>query len=161
MSETVVTVEREIAAPPEQVWAMVSDVTRMGEWSPEATGARWLKDASGPEVGARFKGRNQRGWRRWSTVAQVTEAEPGKAFAFDVFAGPLKVATWSYRFETTPTGCRVEESWKDNRSGPVLKVGGLLASGVSDRETHNREGMEETLANLAEAAEAESSRSGA
>ena len=153
MSETVVTVEREVAAPAEKVWAMVSDVTRMGEWSPEATGARWLKGATGPEVGARFKGKNQRGWRRWSTVSEVTEADPGKAFVFDVFAGPLKVATWSYRFEPTADGCKIQESWRDNRSGPVLKVCGLLASGVSDRATHNRAGMEETLANLAEAAE--------
>ena len=153
MSETVVTVEREVKAPAERVWAMVSDVTRMGEWSPEATGARWRGDATGPKVGARFSGRNRRGWRRWSTVGKVTESEPGKAFAFDVFAGPLKVATWAYRFEPTADGCRVQESWRDNRSGPWLKWGGVLASGVSDRETHNRAGMEQTLENLAAAAE--------
>lgn len=153
MDETVVTVEREMKAPADEVWAMVSDLPRMGEWSPENSGAKWTKGATGPTVGAHFRGRNRKGWRRWSTTGKVTEAEPGKAFAFDVFAGPLKVATWSYRFEPTADGCRVQESWKDNRTGPWLKWGGLLASGVSDRATHNRAGMEETLENLAAAAE--------
>ena len=36
-----------VAAPPEVVWATVSDVTRMGEWSPEATGATWKGDGGG------------------------------------------------------------------------------------------------------------------
>ena len=50
MAETIVTVERDMAAPAEQVWSMISDVTRMGEWSPEAVGADWLGDATGPAV---------------------------------------------------------------------------------------------------------------
>jgi uncharacterized protein YndB with AHSA1/START domain len=154
MSETLVTVQREMAAAPDEVWAMVSDVTRMGEWSPEATGARWLKGATGPAVGARFAGKNRRGARRWSTVGEVVEAEPGKAFAFDVYAGPFKVARWRYAFEPTATGCRVEESWEDKRKGSLMGVLGKLASGVGDRATHNRAGMEETLDNLAAAAEA-------
>jgi uncharacterized protein YndB with AHSA1/START domain len=153
MDESTVTVERDIAAPADEVWAMVSDLPRMGEWSPENSGAKWTKGATGPAVGASFRGRNRAGWRRWSTTGKVVECEPGKAFAFDIFAGPLKVATWSYRFELTAEGCRVAESWRDNRTGPWLKVGGRLASGVSDRATHNRAGMEETLANLAAAAE--------
>ncbi|MDX1605235.1 MAG: SRPBCC family protein, partial [Candidatus Competibacterales bacterium] len=49
-------VSRDIAAPAEEVWNLVADVTRMGEWSPEATGAKWRKDASGPTVGASFQG---------------------------------------------------------------------------------------------------------
>ena len=62
-----VSVSREIAAPAEQVWAMVSDVTRMGEWSPEAEGATWLGDASGAAPGARFRGTNRHGTKTWST----------------------------------------------------------------------------------------------
>ena len=153
MGETTVTVEREIEAPAEEVWAMVSDVSRMGEWSPEATGAKWLKGATGPAVGARFTGRNQAGWRRWSTAGEVVECEPGRCFAFDVSAGPFKVATWSYRFEPTATGCKVTEQWDDRRTGSLMAILGKLASGVGDRATHNRAGMEETLANLAKAAE--------
>lgn len=147
------TVEREIAAPAEEVWAMVSDLTRMGEWSPEATGAKWLKGATGPAVGVRFASRNRAGWRRWSTVGEIVECEPGKAFAFDVSAGPFKVARWSYRFEPTATGCKVVEQWDDHRGGQLMAVVGKVASGVGDRASHNREGMEQTLANLAAAAE--------
>jgi uncharacterized protein YndB with AHSA1/START domain len=152
MAETIVTVERDVAAPPETVWTLISDVTRMGEWSPEATGATWLGDAAGPAVGARFRGHNRQGWRRWSTTGEVVEAEPGRAFAFDVVAGPLTVARWGYRFEPTETGCRVSERWEDKR-GAVIKVLGRLATGVADRSDHNRQGMETTLANLAQAAE--------
>jgi uncharacterized protein YndB with AHSA1/START domain len=146
-----VSVEREVAAPPDTVWSMVSDVTRMGEWSPEAVGGRWLGGATGPAVGAKFRGKNQRGWRRWSTTAEVVECEPGRAFAFDVSTGPLKVARWGYRIEPTPSGCTVEERWEDHR-GALIKGVGRLATGVSDRATHNRESMAETLDNLAQAA---------
>ena len=58
---TDVEVERTIAAAPEKLWALVSDVTRMGEWSPETVGCEWVGDPKEPVIGARFKGRNQRG----------------------------------------------------------------------------------------------------
>jgi uncharacterized protein YndB with AHSA1/START domain len=154
MPKAVVTVEREVAAPAEKVWAMVSDLTRMGEWSPENTGSKWLKGATGPAVGVRFKGKNQQGWRRWSTAGKVIECEPGRKFAFDVFAAGFNVARWTYRIEPTEGGCKVEETWEDKRSMGVMNVIGHLASGVGDRESYNRQGMEETLANLAKAAEA-------
>ena len=146
-----VSVEREIAAPPEQVWPLVAEVTRMGEWSPETVKCEWTGGSTGPEVGATFRGSNRVGRRRWSTTCTVAEAEPGKVFAFEVAAGPLKVARWEYRFEPTSTGCKVTETWTDHR-GRFLKLTGTLASGVSDRATHNRAGMEQTLDRLAEAA---------
>ncbi len=65
-------------APPDDVWALVADVTRMGEWSPENKGAEWLDGATGPAVGARFKGRNQRGKSRWSTKCEITASRPGE-----------------------------------------------------------------------------------
>ncbi|HYF47162.1 MAG TPA: SRPBCC family protein [Acidimicrobiales bacterium] len=150
--ETVVTVSREIEAPAEEVWAMVSDISRMGEWSPEATGGKWLKGADGPAVGARFRGRNQRGWRRWSTTAEVVECEPGRSFAFDIHVGPFTVARWSYRFEPTAQGCRVTEVWEDKRQA-FMHALGRVATGVSDRATHNRQGMEQTLERVAAAVE--------
>ncbi len=153
--------EREIAAPADEVWAMVSDVTRMGEWSPENVGGEWRGGATGPAVGAKFKGKNQSGWRRWSTTAEVVECEPGRGFAFDVTSvGGLKVARWGYRFEPTASGCTVEERWEDHRAG-VMKQLGKLATGVTDRGEHNREGMAATLDRLAEAAESAPSASGA
>jgi hypothetical protein len=131
---------------------MVSDVTRMGEWSPENQGGEWLGGATGPQPGAKFKAKNRVGKRSWSTVATVVDAEPGRRFSFRVSAGPVKVSDWSYTFEPTPSGCRVTESWTDLRPGwfkPIARLG----TGVADRTTHNRIGMEQTLERLAEAAE--------
>ena len=152
-SQDHVTVERTVAAPPEDVWSLISDVTRMGEWSPETTSCEWIKGATGPAEGARFRGRNQSGRRRWSTECVITDAEPGRTFAFEVVVGPIDVAAWAYRIEPAPEGCRVEESWTDRR-GRLMKKLGALASGVSDRAGHNRRTMEQTLERLAAAAEA-------
>lgn len=76
--------ERTVQAPPERVWELVSDITRAGEWSPEATGGRWRGDATGPAVGARFTGGNRHGRIRWSTHCRVTECEPPHRFTFVV-----------------------------------------------------------------------------
>jgi uncharacterized protein YndB with AHSA1/START domain len=145
-------VSREIAAPADDVYAMVADVTRMGEWSPENEGGSWLGGASSAAPGARFRAANRAGSKSWKTVAKVVDAEPGRRFAFCVTFGGLKVAVWSYDLEPTANGCLVTEAWTDLRPGwfkPISKLG----TGVSDRETHNRAGMKQTLARLAAAAE--------
>jgi uncharacterized protein YndB with AHSA1/START domain len=148
---TTVQVKRSIAAPADIVFALVSDVTRMGEWSPEATGGVWKK-ASGPAVGARFTGRNRRGKRTWSTTCRITDYDPPNRFAFQVTSGPLSVAWWRYDILPTETGCDVTETWTDTR-GATVKFLGRIVSGVGDREAHNRAGMETTLAGLAAVAE--------
>ncbi len=152
MSEDV-KVERTIAAAPEKVWAMVSDVTRMGEWSPETVGCEWIGDRKEPAVGARFKGNNENGKRKWSTVCTVVEASPGESFAFDVKAGPFNIARWAYRFEAANDGCRLTESWTDRRP-KLIEIISKPVMGVSDRGAHNRETMQATLDRLAAAAEA-------
>jgi Polyketide cyclase / dehydrase and lipid transport len=144
-----VSVQRDIAASSDELWARVSDVTRMGELSPESAGGQWIGGATGPAVGARFKGKNQNGKKRWSTVAKITDCEPGRVFAFEVSSGPLKVARWEYRFEPTDTGTTVTETWIDQR-GRIVTVLGKPVSGVADRASHNRTTMEATLAALAE-----------
>ncbi len=151
MSE--VSVEREIAAAPEDVWELISDVTRMGDWSPECTGGTWLGDASGPAVGARFRGTNKAGWRRWWTTATVTEADPGKSFVFKVASGPMPIATWGYQIAPTDGGCRVTESFVDRRSNLAIRLSPMV-SGIHDRDDHNQRSMETTLERLAAAAEA-------
>lgn len=146
-----VSVTREVGASCESLWAMVSDVTRMGEWSPENEGATWMKGATGPAVGARFQGKNRNGTKTWKTVAVVTKAETGRAFEFDVVAGPFKIARWGYAFE--PAGddtCVVTETWTDLRGALITKIGKPI-SGVADRAEHNRAGMVTTLDNLAAA----------
>ena len=154
-NSTTMTAGTSIEASPAVLYDMVSDVTRMGEWSPENVGCRWIGGATGPAVGAQFKGKNQRGWRRWSTVNEVVEAQPGQAFAFRTSSFGLLVALWRYQFDGDDAKgtCTVTESWSDER-GILITVGGRLATGVADRTSHNRAGMEQTLAALKAAAEA-------
>jgi uncharacterized protein YndB with AHSA1/START domain len=147
-----ISVSRDIDAPAADVWALVSDLPRMGEWSPEATGGTWVKGADGPAVGARFKGTNANGRKSWNTDAVVTECEPGHAFVFEISAVGLSVATWAYTFETTDLGCTVTETWTDRR-GRIATFFGGPTSGVKERAEHNRAGMVQTLENLATAAE--------
>jgi hypothetical protein len=97
-----------IAATPDVVYATVSDVTRMGEWSPETVRCEWIDGATGPVVGARFKGSNKRGFVRWSNTPEVIAAEPGKEFAFDV-AGDTR---WRYTFQPEEGGTRVTEQFE-------------------------------------------------
>lgn len=150
-----VSVSRTINAPAERVWSLISDVTRMGEWSPETTSCMWLKGATTAAVGARFKGINQNGKKKWSTTCKVSQCEPAKSFAFLVDVGLIKVAGWSYHIEagdSLGTGCTITETWTDRRGWLAGRLGKPL-SGVADRSEHNRTGMATTLDNLAAAAE--------
>ena len=103
------------AAPPAEVWALVSDVTRIGEFSPETFEARWLDGATGPRAGARFHGhvrRNGRGPVYWTTCT-VTVSDPGREFAFAVNGpGDTIVNTWRYRLDPREDGTDVTESFE-------------------------------------------------
>jgi Polyketide cyclase / dehydrase and lipid transport len=145
-----IVVDRLIPSTPDHLYQLVSDVTTMGRWSPETTGCRWLGGATGPVVGAKFRGANRAGWRRWSTACTVVEATPGQRFGFDVDLGPLPVSRWLYEFAAEGDGCRVTESWTDRRTHWMALISPVVM-GVPDREAHNRAGMEATLANLARA----------
>ena len=103
------------AAPPAEVWDLVSDVTRIGEFSPETFEAQWLDGATGPRAGARFRGhvrRNGRGPVYWTTCT-VTVSEPGREFAFAVNGpGEAIVNTWRYRLDPREDGTDVTESFE-------------------------------------------------
>ena len=148
-----VSVSTDIAADPKIVYDLISDLPRMGEWSPENRGGRWRGGATGPEVGAKFKGKNKLGWRSWSTDVVVTEARAPELFAFKVSAMGMPIAVWTYEIASSATGCTMTESFVDARSGFLKKVGGVI-TGVKDRDSYNRPAMETTLANLKKAAEA-------
>ncbi len=150
-----VEVERTISAAPEVVWQLVSDLSRMGEWSPENTGGEWVKGATGPAVGARFKGTNAAGSREWSTTVTVIDVRPGERFSFLVTTGPLKIAEWSFDIVPSDSGCRVTQTWIDRRGKLITFLGSKL-SGVDDRATFSRQSMEQTLAGVAAVAESPS-----
>ena len=139
----------DINAPADKVWTLVSDLPRMGEWSPENTGGRWVKGATGPALGAVFKGTNKNGVRRWSTTVTVIACEPSKVFEFAVTSGPLAVANWRYEIAETAAGCTVTESWDDHRAS-WMKV---VSSPMGDHSAeHARTEMAATLARLSAAA---------
>jgi hypothetical protein len=89
----------EVHTAPGALYDMVSDVRRMGEWSPECRHCEWIDGATGPAVGARFKGSNQHGLARWSTKPRVVVADPGREFAFVIGHLGHDMTRWSYRFE--------------------------------------------------------------
>jgi len=135
----------------------VSDVTRMGEWSPETSSCRWVGDATGPAVGARFVGSNRRGPLLWSTSCRVTAAERGREFAFAVTFAGLPISDWRYTFVPDGDGCLVVETWHDRR-GAAMRLGSAPVMGIVDRAAHNRRGMVVTLDALARAAESPTPR---
>jgi uncharacterized protein YndB with AHSA1/START domain len=142
-----------VAAAPGDIWDMVSDVTRMGEWSPECTGCRWIGKHRRAEVGARFVGFNKRGWARWATINEVVEAEPGVAFAFRTRETGV---VWAYRFAPGPDGAgTVVTETRDTRGARsrLIRLAGLFVGGAESHADELREGMRQTLARLKAAAE--------
>lgn len=148
-----VSVTTHISATPDVVYGLVTDLPRMGEWSPENTGGRWLDGATGPAPGVRFRGTNKERFRRWSTTVTVVEATPAEAFVFDVSVGPWKIARWAYHLAPSESGCDVTESWEDQRAGWMKAIAGPV-TGVKDRATHNAENIRITLERVKAAAEA-------
>ena len=146
-----VEVTRNIAAPPARLYGMVSDLPRMGEWSPENCGGKWRGGATGPEVGVRFAGKNRKGVLRWTTKCTVAVADPGNEFAFDVRSAGLSVSRWGYRLKAVDGGTDVTEYWDDHRSKLMSKIAGWVMR-VPDRAAYNRAGMEHTLERLAASA---------
>jgi hypothetical protein len=134
-----------------RLYELVSDLPRMGEWSPENTGGKWVGGAAGPAVGAKFRGTNRHGIAVWATSVTITAADAGRRFAFDVHVLGVPISTWEYTFDDVADGCLVTERWTDNRPG-WMRVSSM-ATGVRDRAAHNRRGMEQTLAKLKVAAE--------
>lgn len=152
MTEPSATGRTEVAASPAQVYGLVSDLAGLSRVSAEFDRGSWLDGVTEARVGARFRGLNRNSWRRWSTTATVTAAEPGLCFAFDVALAGVPIARWRYDIEPSEVGCVVTESTWDRRPA-WFKPLGDLAVGVRDRAQHNRLNIERTLAQLKQAAE--------
>ncbi len=138
-----------IRAPAEKVYDLVSDVTRMGQWSPETIRCQWADGASGPVAGARFKGTNKRGLIRWSTKPTVVTAERGAEFAFETTD-----TKWSYRFRPVDGATEVLESFELTRDEPAyLSFATRYVLGVKDRKADLERAMQETLERIKAVAE--------
>ncbi|WP_395690221.1 SRPBCC family protein [Nocardioides sp.] len=131
-------------ASPEEVWALVSDVTRIGEFSPETFEAQWTRGSTGPEVGASFKGhvkRNGVGPTYW-TPCQVTACVPGEVFEFAVGSDAMTVNNWGYRLQAQNGGTLVTEYF---RLEPALYLRAYWFVMGFLRGRTNEKGMRTTL----------------
>lgn len=151
------TVERVIDASPQLLYDIVSDVTRTPELSPEIKRCTWVRGATGPAVGARFRAVNTLGrGRSWPNWPIVITAEPGHEFAVsrtEPLAGTLE---WRYRFLPEGTQTRVIESYTVTKPLTRLFYWHLEhVMGIKDRAGDLRTGMTTTLERLATVAKQE------
>lgn len=127
-------------APVDQVWDLVSDITRIGEFSPETFEAEWLGQATGPAVGARFRGhvkRNEIGPTYW-TPCTVLVCDPEREFTFGVGSAESPLSRWGYRLSVRPdgTGVDVTETF-DFSPSPWLRVYWILLGPLRGRRVRN------------------------
>lgn len=144
-----------VAATPDEVYALVSDVTRTGEWSPICTGCWWDEDGdvAPGEVGSWFTGRNEIPTRTWKTRSQVVAAEPGREFAFLV--GGLWVR-WGFTLEPADGGTTLTESWDFLPEGLAMfaeRYGEDAQREIDLRTEQAHAGIPATLAAIKEIAE--------
>jgi hypothetical protein len=133
-----------IDAPAGPIWERVSDVTKIGLYSPETFEAEWLDGATGPAVGVRFRGhvkRNGRGPIYWTTCT-VVSCETDREFAFAVGSAENPINTWRYRLDPTATGTDVTESFQLADKTMLRTYWAVLGWA---RGRTNRNGMRATL----------------
>lgn len=148
-----------VAAPPERVWALASDVTRVGDWGAECVGAEWVDGAEGPAVGARFLGYQVREDREWQTISVVIESERGVSFAWAVGDPASASATWRYQLGCDGSGGAVV--WYRVVMGPGSSGLTAVIAEMPDREesiiahrlTEHQRNMTATLEAIKRAAE--------
>ncbi len=142
-----------MAAPPETVWALVSDVTRIGEFSPETFEARWTGTSTGPQVGATFAGhvkRNGVGPTYWAPCI-VTACVPNDVFEFAVGTATMPINHWGYRLRALDGGTEVTEFFRLEPSVGVRAYWALLGR---RRGRTNERGMFTTLSRMKAVVEA-------
>ena len=153
MSEPTASRTVSVHAHPEAVYRLITDLGTMAQLAEETTRMRWTK-GDRAVAGASFRGTNRNGLRRWTTTCTVTDAEPGRRFAFEVRHTVLPISRWQYEIEPAEGGCTVTESTWDRRPGWFKGVAGL-ATGERDRAAANARHIEATLQRLKARAEAD------
>jgi hypothetical protein len=142
-----------MSAPPERIWDLVADVRNTARFSPEVFESEWLDGATGPELGATFRGhvrRNEIGPVYWTTC-RVTACEPGREFGFEVLVGDRAVNNWLYEFAPTGGGTDVTESFRMSE-GLFTTLFGLFGGQL--RRRRNIRDMRKTLESIKAVVEA-------
>jgi len=140
----------DIDATPEQVWSLVSDLRRMGEWSPQARKVL----VRGPiRLGTTTVNVNRAGWKVWPTRSKVVQLEANKEIAFKVLDNGT---VWSYTLEPTAAGTKLTERRiaKDGKTRPVSAfLVDKMLGGNDSFEDDLRAGIRQTLQGIKVAAE--------
>jgi uncharacterized protein YndB with AHSA1/START domain len=146
----------EIDAPPALVWALVSDVSRMADWSPQVSSVR-LKGEGGSVLGARFTNLNKQGELEWVTHGEVVRFEPDREVAFRIEENWV---IWSLRLSPAGDGTRLVQRREtpDGISALSRELTDTHLGGQSVFTAWMQQGMTETLAAIKAAAEALSDR---
>lgn len=145
-------VQVHVDAPAEAVWALLSDLERMGEWSPECYRVEWLDGAKAPaSPGARFRGWNRYGRMKWSVACKVKTAVPDKELSFSTLVREREMVTWSYRIDPSNEGVDVTEPF-DVR---WLPISARIAEDflMRDRDRRRQDAMRATLERIKQLAE--------
>ena len=127
----------EVDASPVEVWGVVSDVTRIPEWSPVCHRVEWVGDVEAPEVGARFVGSNKLNGARWSRECVVTAAEPNRTFAFSTLFRGAESTRWIYRIEPVEERTQITEAYEVVSLPTWVRIFRAIpgAAAKSDRDT--------------------------
>jgi uncharacterized protein YndB with AHSA1/START domain len=116
------TVEVTTDASPEQIWDLLADVTRAGEWSHETRGGMWLDGATSARAGARFKGLNGKGRQRWSRVCEIETADRPHTLAWRTVPSRLFSDSTRWTFAITPVDgrARITQTFEVLKLHPVV-----------------------------------------
>ena len=156
--------EEVVAAPPELVWDLIADVTRVGGWSPECIRAAWLTEPGRPQPGARFTGHNRspNGFE-YEVTCVVTEADRPRAFAWAVLdnsGDPARPSSsWRYLIDPLPGGgSRVRQRFTHGPGASYLRAAAArmpdqAAEIIAARRDELRANMSATLRAMKAAAE--------
>ena len=149
MAAPLLRAEIEINAPVSKVWSLVSDVSRMPQWSPQC---RMMKALGPVRPGTRTLNMNRRGMLFWPTTSVITEVVPERKFAFRI---PINTSVWSYELEPTATGTRLIETRHAENGVTTVSTAVTKAAlgGVATFEAELLGGMNQSLARIKAAAE--------
>jgi uncharacterized protein YndB with AHSA1/START domain len=154
IGEPTAEVSVDVDAPAERVWAVVSDVTRIPEWSPVCHRCEWLDGPQEPVAGARFRGHNRLNGARWARECVVTEADPGRVFAFSTLFRGHESTRWRYRLDPSGEGTRVSEAYEVVSVPPWVRVLRALPGAKAKSERDTRRNLETSVKRLKAIAEA-------
>ena len=104
------------------VWRVISDVRRTGEWSHECRSGEWLGGADAAAPGVRFRGRNRSRWVRWTRTCEIVAVDAPSELVWRTVPTRLYPDSTEWRIRLAPEGrgTRITQSFR------LVRMPGLL-----------------------------------